>query len=194
MTVVADWVRGTLGSLLVAAPLGAVAFGLPAIDRSLPPERALEATTYLAVSDTIELLPPPGSVLDAGVSRPGTQTGQVRLVVDGGLLDYRIVVRPFGGGLELAARQLHDKVGHFGGEMIVRPAAAGECAGKPCAVGDYLGGPGPDSAGGRGGWYAVMLISDRLVEVVTTGPRQRIADVRPALDHLLAGVRVRAAR
>lgn len=217
MTVAAGMARGALGSAVVVALLAAVVFGLPAIDRSLPGYRAVSSTSYLAVSDTVELLPPPGSQLDVGVSRPGTRTGQVRLLVPGGS-DYRIVVRPFVGGVDLAAGHLRDKVRNIDRALTVRPATGGTCAGNPCAIGDYRDGSGRaaadreatgrdaadrdtsdrDAAGretpGRCGWYAVLLVSGRLVEVVTAGTPDRLAEDRSELERLLDAVRTRAAR
>ncbi len=97
-----------LGALGVVATLAALVFGLPAVDRALPAERAVSSTDPYPVGAGITVIPPVGATLDVTGTRPGDDEGTVLFHV--GAVRYAIVVRPFTGDLESAAARLRQRI------------------------------------------------------------------------------------
>ena len=86
-----------LGALSVLATLAGLAFGLPALDDSLPSQRAVPAGQPYPIGAGVTVVPPAGSTVDLTGTRPGSQEGQALFRL--GPVQYAIEVRPFGGDL-----------------------------------------------------------------------------------------------
>src|SRR5689334_8808076 len=93
--------KNLLGVLGVVAILAGIAFGLPAVDRSLPAQRAVSADQPYEVGAGVTVVPPAGATLDVTETRPGESDGTALFRL--GPVRYAIAVRPFRGDLESAA-------------------------------------------------------------------------------------------
>src|SRR4051794_23405227 len=97
-----------LGSLGVAGTLIGLAFGLPALDRTLPSERPVRADQPYPVGAGVSVVPPPGATVDLTGTRPGDDDGRALFRL--GPVQYAIDVRPFGGTLQAAAEHLRQRI------------------------------------------------------------------------------------
>src|SRR5882757_1136140 len=79
-----------LCSLGIVGVIAGIAFGLPAIDRALPPDRVVAAGVRYPVTDTVTVLPPAGARLDVRQTRPGRDSGYVLFRL--GTVRYAVVV------------------------------------------------------------------------------------------------------
>ncbi len=150
-----------LGALGVVAILAGLAFGLPAIDRALPSERAIRSDEPYAVGAGVTVVPPPGSVLDVTGTRPGDLDGTVLFRL--GPVRYAIVVRPFRGDLTAAADGLRKRIVDTTGYQVT-----GAQLGVNTAAG-LAGLQGGYTAPGRGGRYAVFVADGLTIEVTISG-------------------------
>jgi hypothetical protein len=150
-----------LGALSVVATLGGLAFGLPAIDRSLPSERAVPVGEPYAIGAGVTIVPPPGAVLDVTGTRPGDAEGTALFRV--GPVRYLIAVRPFRGDLAAAATRLRKRIVDTTGYQVTGvQLAVSTAAGLSGLQGGY-------TAPGRGGRYAVFVANGLTIEVTISG-------------------------
>lgn len=150
-----------LAALAMVAVLALLAFGLPAVDRSLPAERPVRPDRQYPVGAGITVLPPPGATVDVTRTRFGDVGGTVLFVM--GPVRYAIVVRRFDGNLATAAQRLRGRItGTTGCQVTGAEATASTDAGLAGVQGGY-------TAPGRSGRYAVFLVRGLAVEVTVSG-------------------------
>jgi hypothetical protein len=175
--------RNLLGSLGILVALGAIAIGLPAIDRALPASRPVAPGRPYAVGAGVSLVPPAGAVIDVTKTRPGPDRGVALFLI--GPVRFAIVVAPFEGTLDDAAARLRRKITETrgyqvtGGEFPVRTGAG------------LAGRQGGYTAPGRGGRYAVFLVGGRSIELTVSGTDLQL---REALTGVEASTRTLAYR
>jgi hypothetical protein len=167
-------VGNLLGSLAVLGVAVTVAFGLPAIDRSLPAARPVIVGRPFEVGAGVVVVPPPGAQVDVTQSRPGVRRGTALFLL--GPVRYAIVVSPFAGSLDDAAARLRGKIrANRGYQVVGRQRRVTTGTGLAGLGGGY-------AAPGRQGWYSVFLVRGSAIEVTVSGAH---ADLSAAL----AGVR-----
>src|SRR3954447_20803761 len=105
-----------LGALAVAAALGGLGFGLPAVDRAMPAERPVRHDRPYLIGGGVTVLPPRDAVLDVTGTRPGDNEGTVLFRL--GPVRYSIVVRPFDGTLDTAATRLRQRITDTSGYQV----------------------------------------------------------------------------
>ena len=163
-----------LGALGLVAALAGLAFGLPAIDRSLPADRPVRADRPYPVGAGVTVVPPAGAVLDVTGTRPGDRVGTVLFRL--GPVRYAITVRPFEGTLDMAADQLRRRITGTPGYQVT----GGQLAiATGCGVTGLQGGY---TAPGRGGRYAVFVAGDRTAEVTVSGAELDLGRTLPAIE------------
>jgi hypothetical protein len=166
-----------LGSLAVLLTAGAIALGLPALDRALPAARPVPAGRPYPVGGGVSLVPPPGALLDVTKTRPGRDRGTVLFLV--GPVRFVVVVMPSAGSLTDAAGRLRQKITSSRGYQVTGIEGA-------VTTGTGLGGRGGGyTAPGRTGRYSVFLIGGTAIEVTVSGTR---ADVGGALADIDASM------
>jgi len=173
---------GIAGCAAVLAAVGALSFGLPAIDRAIPPQRVLPSTKPLAIGEGVTITPPAGTAIDARGTVPGIN--RVLLVTDG--IDYRIQAFPYAGPLSALAADLRREVSGQRGPQAMGDEADVETrdgvAGRAAQYTDV---------DGHGGWYAAYLDSGVATYVVVTGATANLvrdgAEIRDSLATLRFG-------
>lgn len=163
-----------LGALGVVATLGGLAFGLPAIDRSLPSERAVPAGEPYPIGGGVTVVPPPGAALDVTGTRPGDVEGTVLFRV--GPVRYAIAVRPFRGDLVAAAARLRKRIVDTTGYQVTGAQLAVSTAGGLSGL------QGGYTAPGRGGRYAVFIADGRTIEVTISGNDLDLGRTLPQIE------------
>jgi len=173
--------NNALCSLGILAVVVGIAFGLPALDRSLPREQATASGVAYPVTDTITVVPPEGARLDVSQTRPGTGSGYAVFLV--GRVRYAVFVSPDHLSLTEAAdrlrTRLHDSLGAqtTGAEQPLAGIAPGGVL------------AGQFHAGADDGWYAVRLVgASTVVNVTASGPRGTLADRLPAIEASVASI------
>jgi hypothetical protein len=147
--------------------LAGLAFGLPALDRSLPAERPARTDRPYPVGAGVTVVPPPGATVDITQYRPGDNDGSVLFLIGG--VRYLIVVEPFDGDLGAAAEHLRRKItGRVGYQVAGTELTVATMAGLPGTQGGY-------TAPGRGGRYAVFLAGGLAIEVTVSGDDMALA-------------------
>jgi len=143
-------VAGNLaGSLAVLGVAGALAFGLPAVDRAVPAGQPLPAGQRYAVGGGVSLTPPPGALLDVTKTRPRADRGSALFLL--GPVRYAVVVEPFTGTLAEAEERLRRKITSARGYQATgRERTVTTAAGLVGVQGGY-------TAPGRVGRYSVFL-------------------------------------
>lgn len=167
---------GALGltvALVVASILAVLAFGLPALDRALPAERAVASGPYL-VGAGVTVVPPPGAVLDVTGTRPGNDRGTVLFRL--GMVRYAIDVEPFDGDLTAAAVRLRQRITGINGHQITGTQLAVSTAGG------FAGVQGGYTTGERDGRYAVFVADGLTIEVMISGSDGDLGPALPAID------------
>jgi hypothetical protein len=166
-----------LGSIAVLVAAGAIAVGLPALDRALPAARPVPAGLPYAVGGGVTLVPPRGAMIDVTKTRPGRDRGTVLFLV--GAVRFVVVAAPFPGGLDAAAARLRQKITAIRGYQVVGPeSAVSTRTGLTGRGGGY-------AAPGRTGRYSVFLVAGMAIEVTVSGGR---ADLSGALAGLHASI------
>ncbi|HEY0533007.1 MAG TPA: hypothetical protein VGD29_15570 [Actinoplanes sp.] len=150
-----------LGALGVVVTLAGLAFGLPALDRSLPSLRAVPADQPYPIGAGVTVVPPAGSTVDLTGTRPGTQEGKALFRL--GPVQYAIDVRPFAGDLMSAAERLRKRITGTPGYQVTGAQLG-------VATADGLAGvQGSYTAPGRGGRYAVYVTGGLTIEITISG-------------------------
>jgi len=150
-----------LGALGVVVTLAGLAFGLPALDRSLPSQRPVSSDQPYPIGAGVTVVPPVGATVDLTGTRPGTQEGKALFRL--GPVQYGIDVRPFDGDLTLAAERLRKRITGTPGYQVT-----GSQLGVTTAAG-LAGVQGSYTAPGRGGRYAVYVTDGLTIEVTISG-------------------------
>jgi hypothetical protein len=138
-----------LGSIAVLMAAGAIAVGLPALDRALPAARPVPSGLAYAVGGGVTLVPPRDAMIDVTKTRPGRDRGAALFLV--GAVRLVVVAAPFPGGLETAAARLRQKITAIRGYQAsgAGPKPAGTRTGAPACVAAARCG---DCNGRRPGW------------------------------------------
>jgi hypothetical protein len=150
-----------LGALGVVATLAGLAFGLPALDDSLPSQRAVPAGQPYPIGAGVTVVPPAGSTVDLTGTRPGGQQGKALFRL--GPVQYAIEVRPFEGNLPTAADRLRQRITGTPGYQVTGAQLAVSTAGGLAGL------QGSYTAPGRGGRYAVYVVDGLTIEVTVGG-------------------------
>ena len=167
-------VTNSLGALGVVATLAGLAFGLPAVDRSLPAERAVRADEPYPVGAGVTVLPPAGATVDVTGTRPGDDEGTVLFRL--GQVRYAIAVRPFRGDLAAAADRLRERITGTAGYQVTGTQFAVHTA-------DGLSGlQGGYTAPGRGGRYVVFVANGHTIEVTISGNDLDLGRTLPQIE------------
>ncbi|MEU8655419.1 hypothetical protein [Actinoplanes philippinensis] len=172
---------GTLGlsvALAMASILAVLAFGLPALDRAVPAERAVASGRPYLVGAGVTVVPPPGAVLDVTGTRPGSDRGTALFRL--GMVRYAIGVEPFDGDLTAAAVRLRQRITGINGHRITGTQLAVSTAGG------FAGVQGGYTAGDRDGRYAVFVANGLTIEVMVSGDD---TDLETALPDIEASTR-----
>ncbi|GAB1688218.1 hypothetical protein [Krasilnikovia sp. M28-CT-15] len=163
-----------LGALAVVATLAVLAFGLPALDRAMPAERAVRDDRPYAVGAGVTVVPPPGATVDVTGTRPGDDHGTALFRI--GPVRYAISVQPFDGTLTAAATRLRARItGTPGYQVTGTQLAIATASGISGLQGGY-------TAPGRGGRYAVFVADGRTIEVTVSGTELDLGLRLPMID------------
>lgn len=166
-----------IGSVAVLTVAGAIALGLPVLDRRVPGAVPVAAGRPYEVGGGVRLVPPPGALVDVTKTRPWADRGTVLFLV--GPVRYLVVVTPFAGDLPDAARRLRGKITSLRGSQVVGPE-------YPVTIGSALAGVGGGyTAPGRVGRYLVLLNHRKTIEVTVSGTR---ADIDGLLETIEASI------
>ncbi len=163
-----------LGALGLVTALAGLAFGPPALDRSLPSEQPVRTDQPYLIGGGVTVVPPPGAVLDVTGTRPGDEDGSVLFRL--GPVRYAIVVQPFDGTLQAAARRLRQRItGTSGYQVTGAELAVATRSGVAGLQGGYTG-------PGRGGRYAVFVGGGHIIEVTVSGADLDLGRTLPAIE------------
>jgi hypothetical protein len=163
-----------LGAFGVVAILAGLAFGLPAIDRALPAQRAISAAEPYEVGAGVTVIPPAGATLDVTGTRPGDSMGTALFRV--GAVQYKISVRPFDGDLPTAAARLRQRIiGNRGYQVTGAQLEVDTAGGLDGLQGGY-------TAPGRGGRYAVFVTGGLTIEVTISGVDLDLGRTLPQIE------------
>jgi hypothetical protein len=172
--------RNASASLAVVGAVAFFAFGLPALDRSLPADRPLPAGAIYAVGGPVTVVPPEGAGLDLTRTRPAADRGTALFLVGGAR--FAVVVSPYDGTLADAVTRLQNKITKTDGVQVTGPTHALETTtGVPGVRGTY-------QSPGRFGEYAVFVHADVVVEATVSGSEAHLQGLRPAIDAALRSV------
>jgi hypothetical protein len=175
-----------LGAFGLVAALAGLAFGLPAIDRSLPADRPVRAGEPYLIGADVTVVPPRGAVLDVTGTRPGDRDATALFRI--GPVRYAIAVRPFDGTLDMAAARLRQRITGTPGYQVT----GGQLA--IATRGGITGLQGGYTAPGRGGRYAVFVADSRTVEVTVSGSEMDLGRALPAIEASTRTLRFTGAR
>src|SRR5688572_12018950 len=114
--------RNASASLAVLGAVAFFAFGLPAIDRSLPADRQLPAGVAYPVGGPVTVVPPDGAGVDLTRTRPSADRGTALFVLGG--VRLAVVVSPYEGTLENAVDRLRNKITKAGAVRVNGPTHA----------------------------------------------------------------------
>lgn len=200
MTVRRFLIRDALYSAAVVVFLLAAAIGLPAVDRSVPGLRRLPDGVPYRVGAGIELVPPPGALLDVSRSRPAETWGRAVLILADGQVRCLVVVSGYDGSLEQATERLRNRLERVAGVRLgASLATVRTAAGNDGQEGQYVpaggrGGTGlfdtvqPDREARRAGRFAVFVIAGRVVEVTAVGPAKALRGVGESINECLTTI------
>jgi hypothetical protein len=163
-----------LGALGVVVVLAGLAFGLPALDRSLPSQRPVPADQPYPIGAGVTVVPPAGSTVDLTGTRPGTQEGKALFRL--GPVQYEIDVRPFDGDLMVAADRLRKRITGTPGYQVT-----GAQLGITTAAG-LAGLQGSYTAPGRGGRYSVYVTAGLTIEITISGADLDLGRSLPSIE------------
>ncbi|XVU25616.1 hypothetical protein ACQPZJ_00710 [Actinoplanes sp. CA-054009] len=163
-----------VGAVGVVATLAGLAYGLPALDRSLPAQRAVRSDEPYQVGAGISVVPPAGATIDVTGTRPGENEGTVLFRL--GPVRYAIAVRPFRGDLDAAASRLRKRITNTAGYQVTGAQLAVSTAGGLSGV------QGGYTAPGRGGRYAVFVADGLTIEVTISGNDLDLGRTLPQIE------------
>jgi hypothetical protein len=103
------------GCAAVLAAVGALSFGLPAVNRAISSERLISASAPYGVGLGVDVTPPTHTVIDASGTTP---SANVVLFVRNGV-EYRVRATPYSGSLVPFAAALRSEVRHFRGAQAL---------------------------------------------------------------------------
>lgn len=170
--------RNAVASLGILAVLIGIAVGLPAIDRTIPVERAVPPHQPYQVGGGVSVVPPPGAVLDVTRTRPTARQGTALFLL--GPVRYVIVVAPFDGDLDGAVDRLRRKVTNADGQLD---------AGRPAMTNTGLTGrAGAYTTPDRAGRYAVFRAPDVSIEVTVSGTESELEAMAPLIEASIATI------
>lgn len=183
----------TLGSLAIAAALAFVAFGLPWIDRSVSGAEKLEPGIYYRVGGGIEILPPAGALLDAGISRSNENSGCASFVLENRELRYSVTVDGYAESVSAAAARLLRRLNRVPGAQIRSDqVTTWTTAGVVGRQGSFT--VAPEKGTGdrvRLGRYAVFVTDGpHTVDVVVLGRADLVRREAPMIESTFASVRL----
>jgi hypothetical protein len=171
--------RDTLGSLAVLGAVAFTAFGLPLIDRAMPPSRPAAVEPF-PVGGGVTVVPPPGAAIDMSKTRPGADRGTALFLANG--VRLAVVVMPYRGNLDDASARLHNKLMRAG-QSQVGP-------GGPVRTFDDVAGLwGTYSTSGRPGTYAVFVADGRSAELTASGPESDLRSLGAGIEIVIRSVR-----
>jgi hypothetical protein len=174
-------VANLLAGLALAGVLWLVAYGLPAIDRSLPASEPVPPGRPYDVGAGVTVLPPPGAHVDLTRTRPAQDRGTAVFLL--GAVRYAITVAPFDGGLSAAAERLRTRItGTAGYQVTGAQSTVATAGGVPGLQGGY-------TAPGRAGRYAVFLSDGYAVEVTVSGTDMELARALPGIEVATGSIR-----
>jgi len=172
--------RNASASLAVVGAVAFFAFGLPALDRSLPADRPLPAGVAYAVGGPVTVVPPEGAGVDLTRTRPAAEGGTALFVLGG--TRFAVVVSPYDGTLAEAVSRLQNKITKANGVQVTGATHTVMTAtGVPGVRGSF-------QAPGRSGEYAVFVHADVVVEATASGSEAHLQSLRPAIDAALRSV------
>jgi hypothetical protein len=150
-----------IAALTLLATLGGLAFGLPAVDRSLPAERPVQADRRYPVGAGVSIVPPAGAVVDLTRTRPGARRGA--LVFRLGGVRCAVTVQPSRGTAGAAVERLRRRLAGLGNRITGPEQPVFTDSGLPGLQGSWTAAPD------RTGRYAVYLAGGLVVEVTING-------------------------
>ncbi|XVV12919.1 hypothetical protein ACQP2X_00740 [Actinoplanes sp. CA-131856] len=163
-----------VGAVGVVATLAGLAYGLPALDRSLPAQRAVSSDEPYQVGAGVSVVPPAGATIDVTETRPGENEGTALFRL--GPVRYAIAVRPFRGDLHAAASRLRKRITNTAGYQVTGAQLAVSTAGGLAGV------QGGYTAPGRGGRYAVFVGDGLTIEVTISGNDLDLGRTLPQIE------------
>jgi hypothetical protein len=166
--------RNAVGSLGVLGIVAFFAFGLPLIDRSMPADRPVAGNAPFRVGAGVSVLPPPGASIDLTRTRPDDDRGTAVFVVGG--VRLQVVVAPFRGDLDEAARKLRAKIARSSGYRVTGRERGVTTQARVTGLRGAYASPG------RLGEYAVFAHDGLAVEITASGPEDRLRASEPLLD------------
>ena len=113
-------VGNAAGCAAVLAAVGALSFGLPAINSEIPPQRLVSAAEPYGIGLGAAVTPPSHTVVDSRGTQPSANL--VLFVRDG--VQYRLQAVPYAGTLATLAETVRADVAHARGAQAVGPAIA----------------------------------------------------------------------
>jgi hypothetical protein len=171
------WQRNLAGCAGVAAAVGVLSVGFPAVNRALP-DSTVPSDRPLAFAAQATVVPPPGAELDAEATSPAQ--GVVTLGVGG--VRYRLQAEPFDGTLQ----QLSDRT-----RALIRGISGLQGVSDDQPVETDAGVAGLQAAfvaENRGGWYTVFLREGVAVTAVVDGNDAGLTANRDELDDSVRSV------
>lgn len=165
---------GLLGAFGIVAALAGLTFGLPAVDRALPSQRAVLAGRPYLIGGGVSVVPPPGATIDVTGTRPDDGQGTVLFRL--GPVSYAIAVQPFEGSLQTAADRLRRRITGTPGYQVTGAQLA------VATAGGLMGLQGGYTAPGRGGRYAVFVTDGHTIEVTVSGDELDLGRRLPAIE------------
>ena len=168
--------RNLAWSLAILAVLGALAFGLPAVNAAFPAAQAVPTDQPYPLGSGVTVVPPAGVQLD--VTKSGR--GSTLFLLSG--VRYLLVVAPFQGTLADATGQLRQKITANRGYQVTG-AEAQTRTGQ-----GVTGWQGGYTSPGRNGRYAVFLAGGIGVQVSIAGADLDLRSALPALTTSVASL------
>lgn len=177
--VVHRWWLNLAGAGSVLAALLTVVFGLPALERAVPAQRAVATAHRHEIAAGVTVIPPAGALI-AKRSRTGPGEGSVLFLI--GPARFVIAVEPFEGDLQAASGKLRTKIQSMRGYQIT----AGEA---PLVTLSGLSGlAGSFTAPGRIGRFAAFIAPGHIIEVTINGSEGGLQQSLMLIDQSIASL------
>ncbi|BCJ53091.1 hypothetical protein Asp14428_45660 [Actinoplanes sp. NBRC 14428] len=163
-----------LGAISLVAALGAIAFGLPALNQMLPSDRPVPTDRPYEIGGGVSVVPPAGARIDVTETRPAASSGTVLFRL--GPVRYLVSVQPFDGTLQTAVARLRQRITGTAGYQVTGTELTVATAGGLDGIQGGYSGPG------RGGRYAVFVADGHTIEVTVSGADLDLGRTLPAID------------